>query len=551
MPLLRRRLHSAAIAILLLAAVAVPAYAQGTATVALDDLAYADVDRLVGLGLLDGVIVGQRPYSAREMTRLVHAARAEVARRLESGTGDARLTLARGPLRRLDARFATAESLPAADPRLRMANRGSISARSTDAVRRSFSGNITERLETTIDPLAVRRLGSPPLRGGSLALDLAHDVAPAPWLAVHLAERLEGAPPYEGLPQRWNAELLRASVRALFGNVAVRVGREQTAWAQWAGDGLMLASDAPALDLVSVSGDAPFLLPGPLRRLGPTQATLVLAELGASQVRNRSKLLTYKVSVQPQRSIELGASFLNHFGGEGARTTSFGNRLIDFLPFVDIFRGHNYTDTTRTLDVDSDKQLGVDGRVRIPRLGGLLMMFELVIDDFDVHRIPTLFTWDGAQSIRFVLPSAGGSPLGAAVSAKHTGVRTYTHGALSNGLTTRGRLLGDELGPDAKAFGAEVSWNPGGPMAVTLEGRSAIYSRASYVTEEQGTHFLIRRVGPASNELRERVVAAVVMHRRHRLALTSRVAVERIRNAAFTGASRHDHAADLSVRFGF
>ena len=59
---------------------------------------------------------------------------------------------------------------------------------------------------------------------------------------------------------------------------------------------------------------------------------------------------------------------MNHYGGEGGRPSSFGNRLIDFLPFIDIFRRHNYTDSTRTLDVDSDKVLGLDGRLQI---GGL------------------------------------------------------------------------------------------------------------------------------------------------------------------------------------
>src|SRR5258705_1981653 len=59
-----------AAAILLLSLSASAARAQGTGIVPLGHPAYADVDRLEELGVLDGVIMGQRPYSIREFRRL-------------------------------------------------------------------------------------------------------------------------------------------------------------------------------------------------------------------------------------------------------------------------------------------------------------------------------------------------------------------------------------------------------------------------------------------------------------------------------------------------
>jgi hypothetical protein len=174
---------------------------------------------------------------------------------------------------------------------------------------------------------------------------------------------------------------------------------------------------------------------------------------------------------------------------------------------------------------------------------------ELLIDDFDVHRIPTLFTWDGAQTFGAELPSVAGSRVSARVSAKHTGVRTYAHGALRNGITTRGRLLGDELGPDAKSFGAEVGWHPDRGLRGTLEVVSTIMSRADYVTDERGTYFEIRRVGPAANELRDRVVASAISELWPGWVLTWRVGAERVRNADFAGEVRHDYVADVALRF--
>jgi hypothetical protein len=540
---LRRRFRRAATA-LLLAVIAPAAAAQGTGTLPLDDLAYLDIERLANLGVLDSVILGQRPYSRREVARIARISRAGIDRWVRGGMAEERVSMARRPLARLESRFAEERAKEATGVRAAIVDHGTLTARSTDATRRGFSGNLTRALETTIDPLAVRRLGPSAPRGASAELDVAHRLEATPWLSIQLRERIEGA---EGGQRR--ADLVQGAVRARAGNVAVRVGRDQTAWALAAGDGLMLASDAPALDLVSISGDTPFGLPGFLRRLGPAQGTLLLAELGPSVVRSHSKLLAYKVSVLPNRDLELGATFLNHFGGEGGRPSTIGDRLIDFLPFVDIFRGHNYTDTTRTLDVDSDKQLGVDGRFRLARVGGLIVSAELVIDDFDVHRIPTLFTWDGAQSVRLTLPVVGRAPVSLSVTARHTGVRTYTHGALSSGLTSRGRLLGDELGPDAKAFGADVTWERRSGVRASLGVRSAIYSRAEYVTVDQGSYFRIRRVGDAENELRDRLVAGVVAPWRERVELTARVAGERIRNADFAGGTRRDYAAEVALRY--
>ena len=537
------RLQRAAV-ILLLCIPVLSVRAQGTAVVPLDHPAYADIDRLIELGVLHSAIVGQRPYSRREMLRLY----ASLTRLEPVGTSPSNVA-AEQAIRRLQSHLGL-DSGSGAEPGWAPIDAASLTLSNTDARRRGFAGSITRELEATTDPLAVRRLGTPPPRGQSLALELEHVVEPASWITLHARERFEGIHATDASGASGRAELLLGGVRMRYRNTAFQIGREQVAWAQRTGDGLLLASDAPALDLVSIASDAPFGLPGPFRRLGPVQATLLLADLGTSVARSHSKLLAYKASIAPRPGLEVGAFFLNHFGGQGGRASSLGNRLIDFLPFVDIFRGHNYTDTTRTLDVDSDKQLGVDGRMRFDALGGLTVATELLIDDFDVHRIPTLFTWDGAQSVRIVMPRFGRSAFSGELSAKHTGIRTYTHGSLSDGITTRGRLLGDEIGPDAKSFGALLHWRPAGPTDVSVEGRSAIYSRADYVTVEQGkSYFVIRRTGDASNEQRDGMTVVVTRELGRAMRLSTRVAGERIRNADFSGGSRRDYAASIGVQF--
>ncbi|MFL5608634.1 MAG: capsule assembly Wzi family protein [Gemmatimonadaceae bacterium] len=544
-----------AVAVLLVALSTRGVLAQGTAPVPPTDLAYADIERLSELGVLDSVVIGQRPYSRREIGRLVRVARDRLDRAIPASgrttIDDDAATQASGILQRLASRFEESDERVYEGPTLALFDGLALGFISTDAIRRGFPASYSSKTEATIDPLAFRRLGVPAERGQTTALELSQRLEATSWLAFHARERLEYRAPRNSTLTKTEGEVTLAAMRARFGNVALSVGREQFAWSQGAGDGLFLASDAPALDQVSLSGDHPFLLPGFLHAVGPTQATIILADLGNSIVRSHSKLLAYKVSAAPTPAFELGATFMNHFGGTGARPSSLGNRLIDFLPFVDIFRTHNYVDSTKTLDVESDKLLGVDGRLRIERLGGVLLTGEVLIDDFDVHRIPYLFTGYGSSTLGIVIPRIGSPDWSLKLSAKHMGILTYTHSPLTNGITTRGRLLGDELGPDSKAFGAEVRWMPAPSFRLNIEARSAQYSNAEYsafYSDSSQTRYVVQKLSSTSNELRDRLIGTLTIQSEDGLALVLRAGGERIRNDTFTVDRRKSYVAEIALR---
>lgn len=543
MPIRFRSLCRSLSLVLVLLLPAARAAGQGTAPLSPADPAYRDIDRLAQLGLLDMVVLADRPYSRREIARIADAARLRLAQPGALLRNDEATEI----VDRLVGRFnrdSSGSALVVAP-----IDGAALELVSTDAVRRGFAGTFPAKLEATIDPLALpRRLGAPAPRGQSAALELAQRVELTQWLALHARERFQLATSPDPDVRTSRADLLLGGLRLRARNVALSLGREQFAWAATDEEGLFLSADAPVLDQASLAADHPFVLPGFLRALGPTQGMLFLADLGPSAVRSHSRLLGYKVSIRPAASLELGASFLNHFGGSGSPPASLGNRIVDFLPFVDIFRRHNYTDPSRPLDVESDKLLGVNGRLRVARLAGLALSTELLIDDFDVHRIPTLFGWDGSQTFSALLPSVGGSAFSVGVNAAHTGVRTYTHGPLSNGITTRGLLLGDELGPDAKAFGGSVVWHGQRGSRVALNGRTELYSRSDYTILDVASRFDLHRLGSVTNELRDRLVASVEWPETRGLTLLARAGAERIRNADFGLGTRHSYRIDLTVR---
>ncbi|MEP6731937.1 MAG: capsule assembly Wzi family protein [bacterium] len=546
---IRNRLLACVASALLLA----PAlYAQGTALVPTSDFVYMDIDRLAELGVLDSVIIGQRPYSRRELARIIRVARDRldtVDHRSRPRFTDDVTTSANDVLHRIE-RFADGGDV-LNEPVISLFDGASLTFTSTDANRRGFPAPHTRSIEATIDPLAARRLGMPAARGQTGALELSQRAEPLGWLGFHARERIERRSPDDTLLDRTKSELLLASMRARFRNVALTVGREQFTWSQNAEDGLFLASDAPALDQISLAGDHPFVLPSVLRYLGPMQTTIIFADLGQSVARSHSKLLTYKVSIQPTTSVEIGGTFMNHFGGTGARKSSLGDRIIDFLPFIDVFRKHNYTDSTRAIDVESDKLLGMDGRVRLPVLGGVTLTGELLIDDFDVHRIPKLLTGYGSQTFAMIFPELGAPDVSLKLSAKHMGTITYSHNQFLNGITTRGRLLGEELGPDAKSYSAQLRWVPTPGARLELEGRNAIYSNATYsgfYSDPAQTRFVVQKVSHTADELRDMLIASLILQSDDVIALTLRGGAERIRNVDFQGGRRRDYVAEIALR---
>ena len=530
--------------------------AQGTTLVPPGDLAYSDIDRLLDLGVLDSVIVGQRPYSRHEFGRLVRVARATFDRGAATGgrvlPNEEWEQHAGIVLQRLETRFGDdADGRANGYPLFSLFDGASLNFTSTNAARRGFPAPHTRPIEALIDPLALPRLAQPEVPGRSTFLELSQRIEPASWLSFYARERIEYRTPLDTTITRSRGELLVAAAYARFGNAALSVGRQPFAWAQSDGDGLFFSSDAPAIDQISLQTDAPVQLRGPFGALGAIKATLVLADLGPTSVRSHSKLLAYKVSTRPKQWLELGGTFMNHFGGEGGRRSSRGNLIVDFLPFIDIFRRHNYTDTTQTFDVDSDKMLGLDARVRIAPLGGMTIAGEMLIDDFDVHILPRLLTGYGSSTVHLIFPSLGTPAVALRLGARHMGTITYSHNVLTNGFATRARLLGNALGPDAKEFSGELRWAPAAAGALVFEAREQIYSNATYgggytdSTQVQTTYYKVSRT---DDERRHIAIATLLVRPDADISLSFRAGLQYSDNYAFTGSKRRDYVFNASIR---
>ncbi|NUO40109.1 MAG: hypothetical protein HOQ31_16075 [Gemmatimonadaceae bacterium] len=217
---------------------------------------------------------------------------------------------------------------------------------------------------------------------------------------------------------------------------------------------------------------------------------------------------------------------------------------------IDIFRRHNYVDTTRTFDVDSDKAIGGDVRWRIDRLGGVIVAGEILIDDFDVYRLVSLLNYAASHALTITVPRLASPALSLQLSATHMGPLTYTHATLLQGMTTRGRLMGNELGPDAKAFGVELRWMPSATVRLSAEARSSLHSTSTYgAGYNENGRWIVNKVDSGTDELRELAIGTLALEPTARTSLTLRAGVERTRNIQVIGGRQYSYVADVALRW--
>jgi hypothetical protein len=99
-----------------------------------------------------------------------------------------------------------------------------------------------------------------------------------------------------------------------------------------------------------------------------------------------------------------------------------------------------------------------------------------------------------------------------------------------------------------------LSWQPIAAFQFAIDGRSAIYSNASYTAfyaDTTQTKFVVRKVARTPDELRDRLGAFIGVQSDAGPAVTLRWVTERARNYQFQGFRRTDSAAELAIHLLF
>jgi hypothetical protein len=524
------------------------ARSQDASTVVLGDRSYRDLDQLIDAGTVTHFVRGQRPYSRRMFARLAVEARDELAH--ADSLGLPRSRPVRTAVARLLATFAEdiasgADASAANRYRVRSASLGMLT---TDAPVRAVPDNGVGSMEADLNSLTDYQHGRAFATGLNGFLETDQAVLLPFGVSVQVQPRLLAYRARDARSGGATGELLTAHVRAIRGNVALTIGRAGTEWSPAPDAGLLFSANGPALNMVRLATDAPIVLPSVLRHLGMIAGTLQLADLGRSDSNSHSRLLSYKMSMKPTEVLELGAAFDNHFGGAGARGTGWLDRLIDFIPPVDLFRHH--PDSTL---VDSDKLLSADARLRIRRLANVTVFTEVAIEDLDFHRMRSILTEDAAYTAGLIVPVVWVPSVSARLAYHRVGIRFYEHHIFRDGITSRRFILGDDLGRDAEGVWGSLQAQLAPTFTTTLDVAADTRRNDSYVgsyTEPGLQGFVFTRLTESPRESRVRATfgGQWLQPGNAHMQFDAHLGAEQIRNFAFIARPSELHAvASLSA----
>ena len=496
--------------------------AQSSASVDPADPIYRAIDLFIAEGLIDSVVVGQRPYSRREVARLVAIAARHRAR-LEQGFADRSLTPAERAILAHRLHYTNAlldqarqvygvDTIPV--PHMRSASeittagrldRVTLEGTSLASVPRVVPNGGIGGIDAVTNPLADNRQGRDYADGGTVAVEGAWHADAGPYASLNMAFDARHLELHGG--QRTTAAHAQVlSVATFLRNVRIDLGRDYITWGQTPLGGLAFSTNAPALGMFRVASDAPFLLPWFLRYAGPLRASLVVADLGTHRDHAHAKLVGYKISAVPWRRLELGVTVLDELGGVGTPPVSVGDRIADVFPFVDAIFFH------KTNVTFSNKLAGGDIRLRFPEANGLELYGEMLLDDFDLRRVKSsLWQDDGIIAGLSVPRLASDGTFRLDAELHHTGLRYYQHDLFDSGVTYDQRMLGDALGPRANAGYLTIRWATTTVHELAINVAIERRSNDQYVLvsdDAQSTNFRFEKTEDRPEETRKRLTLA-------------------------------------------
>jgi hypothetical protein len=524
--MIRRVLQASCFALFVLCS---KAAAQATPLVSPDEIVYRDIERLGALGLIDSLLLGDRPFSERQIVALLKEARAN---------------LDRNPAARAWAEPAIAADLARYDRSgQRPIDMARFEAAAMESPTRTASGDALGSIDQDVNAFAMNRGGRPFANGAFALLETSHATTLGKYVAFTIAPRLAVTSERDGetVP---TLRLQRAVANVLLWDLAVDVGRDVALFGQSPTGGSMLSTNAPSLDMIRVRNEHEWNVPLLSYVFGGIRGTLIVADLGRERINYpHTKLAAWHLAATPHPQFEIGVGFLDAMGGNGGQAASFGDRVLDVIPLVDVFRtGSDFQ--------FSNKVAGLDLRWRMPRWAGFEMYGEMAVDDIDGRTIERAVNEDAAYLVGASVSCFAECGRYAVRAEYHrTGTRFYTHTHYP--LTKSGFVLGDPLGP--RAFAGYLSFDAdfarGGSLNITgaFEARSGnTYRAVTTGANDAGFHFEL--VSQRPSEKRARLFALWESDARQVFSLQAGLGVELMDHLAFSpGASRTNWLARIGA----
>jgi hypothetical protein len=405
----------------------VPSSASVSTNVPLDHWSYAAVDKLTNYGLINSALLTTRPLSRLAMARLVAQARETLE---SSGEAPEILTAL---VERLTREYE--------DELIQLGVRdGSHRGSSVKPLENPYARYLYARNAPDLENRRgdAFRSGSN-FRAGFASRGILWDTFA---FDVH--------PEYAGTPGgSHNVDVIEGYGKAALGPLECEVGRDSLWWGPGRHGSMLMSNNAQPFNMVKITNPEPVLLPWIFRGLGLVAAEAFLARLEADRDYPHALLSGIRLNIKPHPLVELGASRVVMYGGEGARPLGF------FDYFGPLLVGHNQ---------DWNNQLaGLDGSVLIP------------LPQNQFLRSVKLYADAAGEDEAGHLPCRWGDLIGFQLNDILKTGRTdfrleyaddivpgspgvfYTHSQYTSGYTYEGRVIGHHMGTDSRDLFLQVS----------------------------------------------------------------------------------------------
>jgi hypothetical protein len=271
-----------------------------------------------------------------------------------------------------------------------------------------------------------------------------------------------------------DVDLIEGYGKAMVGPFEVEAGKDSLWWGPGHHGALLVSDNAKPFTMIKLSNPQPLQLPWIFRCIGLIKGQWFLAELEQDRDFPGTKLSGLRLAFKPHPAVELGATRMIMFGGEGAPEMSW----FDYVKSI----------VSLSEEQPSDNQLaGMDGSFLLPLPKSLPLRSVRIYGDFmgedTVHSAPSKWSYLAGLQFNDVFRTGRTD---VRVEWAHTHPVAYTHYLYTSGYTYDGRVIGHFIGPNADDFFVQVTHYLTEDLVVNLAYDEPIRSRGGRdVTERR------------------------------------------------------------------
>lgn len=396
--------------------------------VSLNSYVYDYLEKLDGLGYLDAMPTGSKPYTRLQVATYIR----QISMNMDKSSAP---QYARSMLRELTKDF---------NQELSNKQVNKLSLKEASLGEFYYSGDVlpNKRTKSYYQPLHINDNGNKYATHANEVMSLQYEGNLNNDFALSFTPQII----HNGTDTNYSMQ--SAYIKTHINNMSVQIGKDPMWWGQGYRGSLLLTDNATPQTSIKLTNLEPMKFNGLLSFLGQTNTTFFYSVLENNRTDIKYPSFTgIRADFTPNNNFTFAVASTSIVGGQG--------HMLSAHDYIDFLTGKNATGSKSD---NWDSIAGADFRWRLPKLNGLQIYGELYGEDqshaLKIIPVPS----ENAELIGLYLPHL--TPSGnwdLHVEWAHTRPTWYNHWAYTDGYTYKGNLLGDAMGNNAYRYYAKFT----------------------------------------------------------------------------------------------